>query len=76
MRLGTPGTLTVICGVGRFRKSHGGLWGWALQGVSRWSVGLGTSGSLTVVCGVGHSEESHGSLWGWALQEVVSEGEE
>ena len=32
MGLGTPGSLTVVC------------WDWALQGVSRWSVGLGTPG--------------------------------
>ena len=63
--MGTPGSLTVVCGVGHSRESHGSL------------LGLGTPGSLTVVCGVGHSRESHGSLLGlWALQEVVSAGEE
>ena len=68
MKLGTAGSLTVVCEVGHSRESHGSLWGWALQGVSRQSVGighsreshgsllgLGTPGSLTVVCGVGHS---------------------
>ena len=63
--LGTPGILTVVCGVGHSnnshgiltvvcRDSHGSLWGW-----------VGIPGILTVVCGVGHS---HGSLWGCALQ--------
>ena len=63
--MGTPGSLTVVSGVGQPRESHGSLWCWALQVVSRWSVGLGTPGSLTVVRGVGHSKKSHGSLWGW-----------
>ena len=43
------GSLTVVCGVGHSRESHGSLWGWALQVVSGYS-GLGTPGSLTVVC--------------------------
>ena len=77
MKLGIPGSLTVVCGVGHSRESVG-------IGHSREShgslLGLGTPGSLTVVCGVGHSRESHGSLlglesltvvcWDWALQGV------
>ena len=49
VNLGIPGSLTVVCGVGHSRESHGSLlglgtlnreshgslWGWALQGVSR-----------------------------------------
>ena len=66
MKLGTPGSFTVlVCEVGHFREFYGIVcWDWALQGVSRQSVGIG------------HCRESHGSLWGWALQEVVSAGEE
>ena len=66
MKLGIPESLTVVSRVGHFRESHGSLfelgWDWALQGVSRYSVGIG------------HSREAHGSLWGWTLQ--VSAGEE
>ena len=66
--LGTPGSLTVVSGVGQSRESHGSLW----VGHSRDShgspLGLGTPGTLMVVSGVGHSRDSHGSLWGWALQ--------
>ena len=33
--LGTPKNCTVVFGVGHSRESHGSLWGWALQRVSR-----------------------------------------
>ena len=32
-KLSMPGSLTVVCGVGHSRKSHGSLLGWALQEV-------------------------------------------
>ena len=77
MKLGIPGSLTVVCEVGHSRESHGSLLGLGtqdgighsreshgrLKGISR-SVGIGHSRDLTAVCGVGHSRESHGSLLG------------
>ena len=67
MGLGTPGSLTVVCGVGHSRESHGSLLG----------LGRHSRESHGSLLGLGrHSRESHGSLCGWALQEVVSAGEE